>query len=191
MDDNITRRLENCYTGVIYDVMSRWVMIISLLQKKRPIIPEKTLVSPVFTINGEVDPAANSHETLLAYTNLFLAAPAGFERVSQSNDEQVAHMGELSAETLQSRGIRGAIIDGSLRDVNFILKIKFQTWCRDFTPRDIAGYWRHKPYDTVIMIGDVCVERGDYWIGNRDGLIFMPSGVIDAVVSNAGGSNEY
>jgi regulator of RNase E activity RraA len=37
-------------------------------------------------------------------------------------------MGELYAETLQARGVLGAIADGFVRDVNFLIDMQFQTW---------------------------------------------------------------
>ena len=38
--------------------------------------------------------------------------------VCQPNDGVIAHMGELSAETLKLRGVRGYVVDGGCRDVN-------------------------------------------------------------------------
>ncbi len=61
------------------------------------------------------------HETLLAWTGLLSQAPAGSIWVSQPNDRVVAHMGELSAETLKNKGVRGCVADGFIRDVNFLL----------------------------------------------------------------------
>ena len=49
-------------------------------------------------------------------------------------------MGELSAETLQLRGIRGYIVDGGSRDMDFILKIDFPVWSKFYTPRDVVKF---------------------------------------------------
>ena len=35
-------------------------------------------------------------------------------------------MGELSAETLKGKGVKGCVVDGLIRDVNFLLAIGFQ-----------------------------------------------------------------
>ena len=53
----------------------------------------------------------------------------------------IAHMGELSAETLQFRGVRGYIVDGGCRDTGFILNMGFPVFCRYLTPRDVVGIW--------------------------------------------------
>ena len=123
----------------------------------RPILPEQALAGPAFTIEGMVVPGVEAHETLLAWTGLLSKAPAGSIWVSQPNDRVVAHMGELSAETLKNKGIRGCIADGFIRDVNFLLAIGFQAWCRGFTPRDIVGHWLPKATEVPITIGDVVI----------------------------------
>jgi regulator of RNase E activity RraA len=94
-------------------------------------------------------------------------------------------MGELSAETLKNKGVRGCVADGFVRDVDFLLKIGFQSWCRGFTPRDIVGYWLPAATDVEIRIGDVVIQPGDYMIGDRDGLIRVPAGIAEDVVTKA------
>tara|TARA_R110002012_G_scaffold197514_3_gene366048 strand:- start:2236 stop:2889 length:654 start_codon:yes stop_codon:yes gene_type:complete len=183
---SITERLENCYTGVVHDVMrAMGLKDFTLSPELRPIMPEKAMAGPAFTILGKVDPTVDAHETLLAWTGLLSKAPAGSVWVSQPNDRVVAHMGELSAETLKDKGVRGCIADGFVRDVNFLLDIGFQSWSRGFTPRDIVGWWLPAAVDVDIRIGDVMIEPGDYMLGDRDGLIRVPSGIVEEVVDKA------
>ncbi|MGO4715158.1 RraA family protein [Bradyrhizobium sp. 2TAF24] len=183
---SITERLEACYTGVVHDVMrGMGLRAFTLPAELRPILPEKAMAGPAFTIQGKVDPAADPHETLLAWTGLLSQAPAGSIWVSQPNDRVVAHMGELSAETLKNKGVRGCVADGFVRDVNFLLAIGFQTWCRGFTPRDIVGYWLPEATGVDIRIGDVVIAPGDYMVGDRDGLIRVPAARVEEIVAAA------
>jgi regulator of RNase E activity RraA len=146
----------------------------TLPSELRPILPEQAMAGPAFTIEGRVDASADAHETLLAWTGLLSQAPAGSIWVSQPNDRVVAHMGELSAETLKNKGVRGCVADGFIRDVNFLLAIGFQAWCRGFTPRDIVGHWLPKAVNVPVTIGGVIIAPGDYMVGDRDGLIRVP-----------------
>jgi len=186
MMQSLTTRLEACYTGVVHDVMrAMGLRDFTLPPELRPILPERPLAGPAFTIEGMVDPKADPHETLLAWTGLLSRAPAGSVWVSQPNDRVVAHMGELSAETLKNKGVRGCVADGFIRDVNFLLDIGFQAWCRGFTPRDIVGYWLPKASDVPIRIGDVLIAPGDYMVGDRDGMLRVPRDKAEEIATAA------
>jgi len=183
---DLTARLEACYTGVVHDVMrAMGLRDFTLPAEMRPIMPERSLAGPAFTIEGRADPDADGHETLLAWTGLLSRAPSGSIWVSQPNDRIVAHMGELSAETLKNKGVRGAIVDGFIRDTNFLLEMGFQTWCRGFTPRDIVGHWLPVATDVPIVIGGIDIRPGDYFLGDRDGLVRIPAQYLLEVVERA------
>jgi regulator of RNase E activity RraA len=186
MNSPLSDRLAACYTGVVHDVMrAMGLRDFTLPSELRPILPEQAMAGPAFTIEGRVDANADAHETLLAWTGLLSQAPAGSIWVSQPNDRIVAHMGELSAETLKNKGVRGCIADGFIRDVNFLLAIGFQAWCRGFTPRDIVGYWLPKAVNVPVTIGDVTIRPGDYLVGDRDGLIRVPKEQIAEIIAKA------
>jgi regulator of RNase E activity RraA len=186
MTTAISERLEACYTGVVHDVMRAMGLSDFVLPPElRPILPELPLAGPAFTIEGKVADGADAHETLLAWTGLLSKAPAGSIWVSQPNDRTVAHMGELSAETLKNKGVRGCVADGFIRDVNFLLAIGFQAWCRGFTPRDIVGTWLPGAPDRPIRIGDVVIAPGDFMVGDRDGLIRIPRDRVEEVIDKA------
>ena len=179
-------RLAACYTGVVHDVMrGMGLRDFTLPPELRPILPEQPLAGPAFTIEGKVVKNGDAHETLLAWTGLLSQAPAGSIWVCQPNDRVVAHMGELSAETLKNKGVRGCVADGFIRDVNFLLAIGFQAWSRGFTPRDIVGHWLPAATNVPITIGDVVIAPGDYMVGDRDGLIRVPAAIAVEVVEKA------
>lgn len=186
MPDPITERLARCYTGVVNDVMrALGLRDFTFPAELRPLFPERRLAGPAFTVDGRVDPRADAHETLLAWTGLLSKAKPGHIWVSQPNDRVVAHMGELSAETLKNKGVLGCVADGFVRDVDFLLEMGFQTWSRGYTPRDIVGHWLPRAVEVDIRIGDVIVAPGDYLVGDRDGLIRVPRAVVEDVVEKA------
>jgi regulator of RNase E activity RraA len=186
MDQAITERLSRCYTGVVHDVMrAMGLRDFTLPAEVRPLFPERRLAGPAFTVDGRVDPRADAHETLLAWTGLLSRCPPGHIWVSQPNDRVVAHMGELSAETLKDKGVLGCIADGYVRDVDFLIAMGFQTWSRGFTPRDIVGYWLPRAVDVDIRIGDVIIAPGDYMLGDRDGCLRVPKAIVEDVIARA------
>jgi 4-hydroxy-4-methyl-2-oxoglutarate aldolase len=186
MIPNISDHLAACYTGVLHDVMrSAGLRDFTLPSELRPLFPERSMAGPAFTVEGKVVAGSDAHDTLLAWTKLLSKAPSGTVWVSQPNDHVVAHMGELSAETLRNKGLRGCVVDGLIRDVNFILTIGFQVWSRGSTPRDIVGYWLPAATDTTIRIGDVAIASGDYLVGDRDGLIRVPKLLAEDIATKA------
>lgn len=183
---SLTERLERCYTGVVHDVMrSMGLRDFTLPPEIRPLMPERAMAGPAFTIRGKAVKGADAHETLLAWTGLLSQAPSGSIWTSQPNDRVVAHMGELSAETLRDKGVRGCVVDGFVRDANFLLAIGFQTWGRGFTPRDVVGHWLPEATQVEVRIGDVTIAPGDYLVGDRDGIIRVPAAVVEQVIADA------
>ncbi len=186
MDDPLTARLEACYSGVVHDVMRAMGLDnFTLPQSIRPILPDKVLAGPAFTVTGHIDRGADAHETLLAWTGLLSKAKAGHVWISQPNDRTVAHMGELSAEALQLKGVRGCVTSGAIRDVEFLVKMGFQAWCDGFTPRDIVGMWLPDGFDVPITIDPVTIYPGDYCLGDRDGLVVIPKAIAEEVVTKS------
>ncbi len=179
-------RLEKTYTGVVHDVMRGMGMRdFTLPPEIRPLFPEQTLAGVVSTVSGKVDTSADAHETLLGWTGLLSEARPDTVLICQPNDSTIAHMGELSAETLKLRGVRGYVADGGCRDVNFILELGFPVWCRYFTPRDVVGYWLPDGFDQPITIGPVQIRSGDYVLGDRDGMVILPAAQADEIVTAA------
>ena len=122
MQDVLTERLERCYTGVVHDVMrGMGLRDFTFPPELRPIMPERAMAGPAFTIEGMTSAEFDAHDTLLAWTGLLSKAPPGHVWINQPNDRIVAHMGELSAETLRNKGVRGCLVDGFARDINFLL----------------------------------------------------------------------
>ncbi|MFO1151263.1 MAG: RraA family protein [Alsobacter sp.] len=186
MSDPITSRLSQCYTGVVHDVMrGMGFKAFTLPPELVSNMPDRVLAGPAFTIEGKVDPEADPHETLLQWTGLLSKAKPGHIWTCQPNDRVVAHMGELSAETLKNKGVLGCVADGYVRDTNFLLALDFQTWSRGHTPRDIVGHWLPKAIDEEIRIGDVVIAPGDYLLGDRDGMVRLPKAHAEDIVAAA------
>lgn len=176
MSDALSDRFERCYTGVLNDVMRTMGLRDFVLPPElRPLFPDRRLAGPAFTVLGHVDPDADPHTTLLEWTGLLSRAKPGHVWISQPCDRTVAHMGELSGETLKAKGVRGCVIDGFVRDSSRLLELGFDTFCRGFTPRDIVGWWLPKATDTEIQVGDVLIRPGDYLVGDRDGVVRVPA----------------
>jgi 4-hydroxy-4-methyl-2-oxoglutarate aldolase len=183
---DLVERLAATYTGAVHDVMrGMGLRDFTLPPEIRPLFPERTLAGVVATVSGKVDATVDAHRSLLGWTGLLSRARADTVLICQPNDSTVAHMGELSAETLKARGVRGYVADGGCRDVDFILRLEFPVWCRYFTPRDIVGYWLPEEFDQPIRIGEVTIRAGDLALGDRDGMVILPEDRAAEIVAAA------
>jgi len=180
---NFVDRLSKLYTGVVHDIMrDMGYKNFTLPPNIRPCKNNHILAGEIFTIEGEVDESQNHHESLLAWTGFLSKAPKNKVIICQPNNNDVAMMGELSAETLQLRGIRGYIVDGGARDMDFILKIDFPVWSKFYTPRDVVKFWKPTQYENQIMIGDVKINNNDYVLGDIDGVVIIPKENIKEIL---------
>jgi regulator of RNase E activity RraA len=176
-------RLENAYSGAVYDVLRAMGRPDCVLPSTiRPLDPPRKLAGVVYTVSGQRHEGLDAHQTLLAWTALLGKAPPGSVVVCQPNDSTLAHMGELSSETLTYRGIRGYVVDGGCRDSDFILQLGFRVWCRYFTPMDVVGRWMADAFGEPIEIGGVTIRSGDLLLADRDGVVIVPQEIAAEVV---------
>ncbi len=183
---DLTARLLRLYTGIIHDVMrGMGLKDFTLPATIRAFTGTKKIAGPAFTVRGHVDPTADPHATLLAWTGFLSKAKSGHIVVIQPNDSVVAHMGELSGETLMKKGITGCVIDGGVRDVSFLIEMGLPVYARYATPRDIVGYWLVDALDVAVQIGAVAIRPGDYVIADHDGTIVIPRERAPAIVAAA------
>ena len=181
---SLAERLEKCYSGAVFDVLREAGHPNQALPHGiRPLDPKWVLAGPVFPVSGRRTTALGVHETILEWTTFLSKAPAGTVVICQPNDLELAHMGELSSETLQKRGVRGYIVDGGCRDTPFILDIGFRVFCRYTTPSDIAGRWVMDQLGKPIQIGPLTVKAGDYVLADRDGVVIIPEAIAPDIVT--------
>ena len=182
--DAVSERLARCYGGIVYDVMRAMGLADGVLPKDiRPIATSQVVAGRVFAIEGSPKTGALSEqETLTKWCQLLSAAPADHVLICQPHDSEVAHMGELSAETLSHKQVRGYIVDGGCRDTGFIENIGFAVWRRYDTPRDVVGKWTADRLGGTIDIGGVKIHTGDYVFADRDGILIIPRERAEALV---------
>ncbi|MFZ0878028.1 MAG: RraA family protein [Candidatus Acidiferrales bacterium] len=174
------------YTGAISDILDEMGFTAQVLPHEIQAVERgQTLAGRALTILGEPTLSTDPGIIFVPFLKMLGDVKPGDVLVSQTKDNIAAHLGELSSETAQYRGARGAIIDGGARDTGYISKIKFPVFARYTTPSDIAGRWRLVAYNVPIQIGEVKIAPGDYAVGDRDGVVVIPQNIADEVVSKA------
>ncbi|MHA3904096.1 RraA family protein [Castellaniella sp. WN] len=181
---DLTQRLGACYSGAVYDIMRDMGRPDCVLPRQiRAIDPDTRVFGRAFTLRGTPDAQLSAEESMLEWTQFLSIAPPDHVVVCQPQDDMRALMGELSAETLQYRKVRGYIVDGGSRDNAFIRKIGFPLFSRFQTPRDVVAAWRPEALGEPITIGHVRIETGDYVLADIDGIVIIPQAIAEEVVS--------
>jgi regulator of RNase E activity RraA len=181
---SLADRLQACYSGAVYDVMRDMGLGPRVLPRTiSGLHTGMKAAGPVFTVRGRPDTTLDAHQSLIEWTGLLSRAPAGHGVVCQPQDDVRALMGELSAEALKLRGVRGYIVDGGCRDTDLICEQGFPVFCRYTTPIDIVAAWRPEAFDEPVTIGNVTIRAGDYVLADRDGIILIPAAETEAVIA--------
>ena len=181
---DLTERLSRCYSGAVYDVLRDLGHSACVLPRDiRAIDPGTRVAGPVFTLSGRPNDQLTPDESLRRWTEFLAVAPPAHVVVCQPRDDVRALMGELSAETLQHRGVLGYIVDGGCRDNAFIRKMGFPVFARYQTPRDIVAAWSYDAFGEPIRIGELTIATGDYVLADIDGVVVIPAALAEDVVS--------
>ncbi|WP_205600260.1 MULTISPECIES: RraA family protein [Sphingobacterium] len=179
----LSERLEQCYTGAVYDVLRDMGYPKQFLPYHiRPVNVQHKIAGPIFTISGNTEEEIDKETSLLKWCEMLSKAPSGHVLICQPNDDTVAHMGELSAEALTLKGVRGYIVEGGCRDTTFIESIGFPVFCTYFSPKDVVATWSVKELGESITIGNVFIRTGDYVLADRDGVIIIPKEIVITVL---------
>jgi regulator of RNase E activity RraA len=96
-----------------------------------------------------------------------------------------AFAGDLLATTIRSRGGRGAVIDGGIRDRAGMARIEGLTmFCRETHPSFIEGATLVE-INGPIRVGAATVLPGDVVLATSDGALFVPAHLVEASVEEA------
>ena len=174
------------YTGAISDILDEMGYTHQVLPAElQSIQPGQTIAGRALTVMGERADGLPRDDYFLPFLRMLGSIGPGDIVVSQPNDRTVAHFGELSAETAKSRGGAGVVVDGGVRDVEYLLKLGFPAYARYTTPQDMVGRWRLVDINVPVTIGRVRVCPGDYVLGDRDGLAIIPRQVAEEAIGRA------
>jgi 4-hydroxy-4-methyl-2-oxoglutarate aldolase len=114
----------------------------------------------------------------------------GTVSVWSGRGEGICFFGELISLGMQERGCVGALVDGGIRDVDWIGNLGFPVYARYRTPVQSIGRWKVvESAVSVPMPGatvpEVHVTPGDLVLADGDGAIVVPAAVAEQVLERA------
>ena len=79
----------------------------------------------------------------------------------------------------------GCLTDGCVRDADMIREMKFPVFSKGTNPVDTKFRGKMMMADVPGEIADVRIESGDLVFGDNDGVVIVPSNVINEVANKA------
>ncbi len=111
----------------------------------------------------------HSADNLMLHKGISLAAPGDILVVNTQGNATNSPFGALLATSAIKQGVRGVIIDGTIRDANALERMGLAVYSGGFCPngcnKDGSG-----EVGTTIACGGVAVSSGDIIIADRDGV---------------------
>ena len=173
--EDVCRRFSSIYSGAVSDVLDEMGYRDQVMPSEiQGLTMDQRIAGVAMPVEGKATESLDPEEIFVPVLQMLGGLGVGDVIVTQPNDSVSAHIGELSAESASFRGARGAVIDGGARDIDYILRLGFPVFCRYRTPADIHGRWKLVSYGNAIQIGRVVIHRGDFIVGDKDGVLAVP-----------------
>jgi 4-hydroxy-4-methyl-2-oxoglutarate aldolase len=154
----------NASSAQVADCMSRLgAMDVGI----RPIWPSPRMIGAALTV------WCHSGDNLMLHKALSLAQPGDIVVMNTQGNIGNSGFGELIASSAVKTGVRGAIVDGTVRDAEAIQALRLPVYARGLCPngcnKDGAG-----EVGAIIACGGVAVRPGDLIIADSDGVTVVP-----------------
>jgi regulator of RNase E activity RraA len=114
-------------------------------------------------------------DNLMVHKALDIAAPGDIVVVNTCGNTTSAVFGGLMCESAAAKRLGGIIVDGAIRDVDDLIRLKFPAFSRTVCP---GGCDKDGPGEINVPIscGNTVVAAGDVVVGDRDGVAVVPRG---------------
>lgn len=155
----------------------------------RPLHPESKLVGTARTLRF----VPNREDLFASHGGGYNAQKRAFDAVGDGEVIVIEARGERGSGTLgdvlairaHARGAAGIVTDGGVRDAAAVAAVGIPVYSAGAHPAVLGR--KHVPWDTDVAVacGGATVEPGDVIVGDSDGVIVIPRGIVEEVVDAA------
>ncbi|MBV7486967.1 RraA family protein [Bordetella sp. BOR01] len=184
-ESELLDRYERLYTGAISDVLREFCLLDQALPHElKPLLPQRTVAGFAFTVKSAPNTRISGEMTFRTemlnsmHKNAFVIWDA-------SGDHRATMWGGVMTATAHGRGVRGACIDGGIRDTHQILEKDFPVFHRYQSPNGSLGRCLITHYQVPVRVGDVFIRPGDIVLGDIDGVVVVPRDIAFDVLVRA------
>lgn len=183
----LCERYEKLYTGCVNDVLREYTLLNQALPGSiKPLREDLTVCGEAFTVKSAPNVMIEGEMTFRAQM-LDDFKPEGVVVWDTSEDTEASLWGGVMTATAITKGIRGAVISGGIRDTKQILDQNFPVYYKYRTSNGSLGRCMITHYQVPILIGKVTVRPGDIIFGDIDGVVCIPREIAYEVLLRAEG----
>jgi regulator of RNase E activity RraA len=197
-ETEIILRYELLYTGCVNDVLREHCLTNQALPAEIvPLRDEMILAGFAFTIRSNADPSLEG-ELELRVKMLDELRPNMVCVWNANGTDNASHWGGVMTKMSKKQGVRGAVIDGGIRDTGDILSQNFPIWYRYRISNGSLSRAKITGYQVPVTVGTVLIKPGDLIFADIDGAIVIPRKLVlpvleraEAIESNEGEFKEW
>ena len=182
----VIERYKNLYSGAIADILDKLGYRNQVLPHYiSPYTKNDKLIGQAFTGQGYKvnDPTNNDMPMRLSMMDEI--TPNSISVWACGGHTGSAHFGELMACAAREHGCNGAVIDGGVRDVDFLNNMSYPVFAHFKCAASSIGRWEIVKWQVPIKIGDTIINPEDLVFGDTDGVIIVPKEKIMDVIDMA------
>lgn len=183
--EELCKRYENVFTAAVNDVLREEGLIAQTLPNNiMPLCEDMKVCGVAFTVSG--GQSLELKDEMEERARMLEAIEPGSVVIWETNgDTFSAQWGEMMTKISKSRGCRGAVVDGGVRDTNKVLDQNFPVFCKYRSSNGMLGRFRTTGWQLPIRIGDVTIYPGDIVFGDIDGVLIIPRSLAYDVLLRA------
>jgi len=173
-DKELLTRFEQLYTGAVNDVLREFCLLEQALPGRiKPLREYKSVVGFAFTVKSAPNVKISGE---MEYRTQMLDEMKENDFVvwDTSRDENATLWGGVMTATAKGKKMKGACIDGGIRDTHQILATEFPVFYEYRISNGSLGRCLITHYQTPIKIGSVVIRPGDVVMGDIDGVLIIP-----------------
>jgi len=182
----ICQRYLSLYTGAVADTLDK-------NGYRNQVLPHyitaftiaNRMAGPAFTGQGYPSASAANDDTQTRLGMLDRITPGTISVWACGGSMACAHWGEIMSTAAREHGCAGAVIDGGVRDVDFLNEMNYPVFARFKCSASSIGRWDIKEYQIPIKIGDTAIYPGDFVFGDVDGVVIVPKDLTVDVLTEA------
>jgi regulator of RNase E activity RraA len=184
-EKELLMRYEQLYTGAVNDVMREFCLLDQALPGRiKPLREYYAMAGFAFTVKSSPNVKIKGE---MEFRTQMLDAMKEDDFVvwDTSRDDEATLWGGVMTATAKEKKLKGACIDGGIRDTHQILATEFPVFYEYRISNGSLGRCLITHYQTPIKIGNVTIKPGDVVMGDIDGVLIVPRNIAYDVLLRA------